>query len=79
MNPIARRLQRVEKVVDVGTIAPDQCDPKLIDFFQRIYRENFRMEMVPFGVTCSDYLDQVFAGLSGCAVGLQPVRLPVGQ
>lgn len=76
MNPIARRLDRVEKVVDVSTIAADQRDPKLIDFFQRIYRDTFYMEMVPVGVTCSDYLEKVFAGLQGRAIGLQPVKLP---
>ena len=77
MNPITRRLERVEKVVDVSTVAADQRDHKLIDFLQRIYRDDFRMEMVPVGVTCSDCLDQVFAGLKGRVIGLQPVKLSV--
>ena len=76
MSPIERRLQKAEGAVDAGVIAPDQRDPKLIPVFQLLCGENFRIEEVPCGVSCSDFVGWILAETRG--TGFKPVRLPAG-
>jgi hypothetical protein len=77
MNPIERRLQKVEAVVDVDVIAPDQRDPKLIPVFQTLMGDRYCLDAVPCGVSCSDYVTRALAAASG--TGFKPVKLPAGS
>ena len=74
MNPIERRLQKIEAVVDVAVIAPDQRDPKLIPVYQTLMGDRYHCEAVPLGVSCGDFLTRALAAASG--TGFKPVRLP---
>ena len=76
MNPIERRLQKIEAVVDVDVIAPDQRDPKLVPVIQLLCGESFSIAAVPMGVSCGDFLTRALAAASG--TGFKPVRLPTG-
>lgn len=76
MNPIERRLQKIEAVVDVDVIAPDQRDPKLVPVFQTLMGGRYCLEAVPLGVSCGDFLTRALAAASGS--GFKPVRLPAG-
>lgn len=76
MNPIERRLQKVEAVVDAGVIAPDQRDPKLVPVFQTLMGDRYRLEGVPLGISCREFVTRALAAASG--TGFKPVRLPAG-
>ena len=76
-STLNRRLSFVERTINpANTIAPDQRDPEFVEFLQYIYRERFRMEMVPLGVSCKEFLKEAIASAQG--TGLQPVKMPPG-
>jgi hypothetical protein len=76
MNPIERKLQKLEALVGAGVIAPDQRDPKLIPVFQMLMGDRYCLDAVPLGVSCSEVVAWLMATVSG--TGFKPVRLPGG-
>jgi hypothetical protein len=76
MNPLERRLRKLEAAAGAGVIAPDQRDPKLIPVFQTLMGDRYCLEAVPLGVSCGEFLTRALAAASG--TGFKPVRLPAG-
>ena len=76
MNPIERRLQKIEAIVGAGVIAADRRDPKLVPVFQTLMGDRYRTEAVLLGVSCGDFVPWLLAAASG--TGFKPVRLPAG-
>ena len=76
MNPLERRLRKLEAAAGAGVIAPDQRDPKLIPVFQTLRGDRYCLEAVPLGVPCGDVVAWLLAAASG--TGFKPVRLPAG-
>ena len=76
MNPIERRLQKIEAAVNAGVTAEDQRDPKLIPVLQLLMGNAYSIDEVPCGVSCSDFVGWILAETRG--TGFKPVRLPVG-
>ncbi len=72
MNPIERKLQKLEAAIGAGVIAPDQRDPKLIPVFQTLMGDRYCLEAVPLGVSCGDVVAWLMEAVSG--TGFKPVK-----
>lgn len=60
MRELGRRLTRLEQKSGMRSIATNERDPGLVELFQRIYRDKFRIEMVPLGVEATEFLKKVW-------------------
>lgn len=63
------RLSKLERQI-APKIAPDECDPKLAEFFQQIANGQFKNAAVPRGVSASDFVGDLLAKTSGNVLGV---------
>lgn len=60
-HQLRQRLARIENQIGPEQIAPDQRDPRLVQLVQDLKGDDFRIEMVPPGLSVKEVWEKVTA------------------